>query len=146
MMAGPLATSFRGLWVSGLLPPGNGDPKTDHAIQGTTRTPGWHPEETTSYLPLVSKRYSRTSAGVAPRRGDPKTCVKRKGPENPGVAAPLAAAGCRGNCWCAGRVFRVARRWTMTSRSAYVLYGVWLQARAVCMYRELRVRCWHLGF
>ena len=43
-------------------------------------------------------------------------CVKGKGPENPGVAAPLAAAGCRGNCWCAGRVFSVVRRWTTTSR------------------------------
>ena len=43
-------------------------------------------------------------------------CVKEKGPENPDVAAPLAAAGCRGNCWCAGRVFSVVRRWTTTSR------------------------------
>ena len=42
--------------------------------------------------------------------------VKWKGPEDPGVAAPLAAAGCRGNCWCAGRVFSVVRRWTTTSR------------------------------
>ena len=42
--------------------------------------------------------------------------MKGKGPENPGVAAPLAAAGCRGNCWCAGRVFSVVRRWTTTSR------------------------------
>ena len=25
-------------------------------------------------------------------------CTKGKGPKDPGVAAPLAAAGCRGNC------------------------------------------------
>ena len=43
-------------------------------------------------------------------------CVKGKKPKNPGVAAPLAAAGCRGNRWCAGRVFSVVRRWTTTSR------------------------------
>ena len=30
-VAGPLTTSFRGLWVSGLLPP---DPKTDRLTQG----------------------------------------------------------------------------------------------------------------
>ena len=30
-------------------------------------------------------------------------CAKGKGPENPGVAAPLAAAGCRGNCRRDGR-------------------------------------------
>ena len=39
--AGPLTTSLRGLWVSGLLPPGNGgtssrggDPRTDQVTQG----------------------------------------------------------------------------------------------------------------
>ena len=48
-VAGPLATSLRGLWVSGLLPPYSGgpsqggDPKTDQ--EGTTRTSDWHPEE-----------------------------------------------------------------------------------------------------
>ena len=32
-----------------------------------------------------TKRYSRTSVGVAPRGGDPKTPVREgKGPENPG--------------------------------------------------------------
>ena len=33
-------------------------------------------------------------------RGDPRTPAhKGRGPKDPGVAAPLAAAGCRGNCW-----------------------------------------------
>ena len=36
----------------------------------------------------------------AQKGGDPRTpALKRKGPKDPGVAAPLAAAGCRGNCW-----------------------------------------------
>ena len=36
VLAGPLTTSLRGLWVSVLLPPGNGsgDPKTDQVTQG----------------------------------------------------------------------------------------------------------------
>ena len=34
------------------------------------------------------RRYSRTSVGIAP---------KGRGPKDPGVAAPLASAGCRGN-------------------------------------------------
>ena len=48
--AGLLTTSLRGLWVSGLpatvqwrTERKGGDPKTDQ--EGTTRTPGWHPEE-----------------------------------------------------------------------------------------------------
>ena len=31
------------------------DPKTDQMTKGTTRTPGWHPEETASHLPLYSR-------------------------------------------------------------------------------------------
>ena len=27
-----------------------GDPRTDHSRKGTTRTPGWHPEEAASQL------------------------------------------------------------------------------------------------
>ena len=78
------------------------------------------------------KRYSRTSVGIAPREGAQRPrCVREKLPKDPGVAAPLAAAGCRGNCWYAGKIFSVASRWTTPSRlpstSAYVLHGVWLQ-------------------
>ena len=59
-VAGPLTTSLRGLWASGLLPPGNGgtpegggDPKTDLLTSGT--------------------------AGLAPQRGsDPTATAKRK--------------------------------------------------------------------
>ena len=49
--AGPLTTSLRGLWVSGYCPvqwwtvQKGGDPGTDHAKKGTTRTPGWQPKE-----------------------------------------------------------------------------------------------------
>ena len=31
------------------------DPKTDQITKGTTRTLGWHPEETASQLPLYSR-------------------------------------------------------------------------------------------
>ena len=57
MLAGPLTTSFWGLWVSGLLPPDNGglykkggDPGIGHLTKGTTRTPGWHPEQKAAQL------------------------------------------------------------------------------------------------
>ena len=70
---------------------------------GTTRTPGWHPEETASQLPLVNeKRYPQFSVGgMSPQRGGGSRpqCVKGRGPKDPGVAGPLAAAGCCGNCW-----------------------------------------------
>ena len=57
--AGPLTTSLRGLWVSGLLPPGNGgtcsrggDPRTDQVTQGAdSQLPGWQPKENASKLP-----------------------------------------------------------------------------------------------
>ena len=52
-VAGPRATSLRGLWVTGTLSPGNGglyrrggDPKTDHVTKGAdSELPGWQPEE-----------------------------------------------------------------------------------------------------
>ena len=50
-----------------------GNPKTGHPTKETTRTAGWHPEEKEAQLPLVSKRYSRTSVCIALRRGPPRT-------------------------------------------------------------------------
>ena len=55
-----------------------GDPGTDQVTKGTTGTPGWHPEETASQLPLVSERFSRTSVGIALREGAPKTPVREE--------------------------------------------------------------------
>ena len=63
-----------------------GDPKTDE--EGTTRTPGWHPEETEA---LTARRDTLKPAWSA------STHCEGKGPENPGVVAPLPDAGCRGN-------------------------------------------------
>ena len=64
-----------------------GDPRAGHPTKGTTRTPGWHPEEKEAQLPLVSeKRYSQISVGCvsAQRRGGPRTPVRqREGPEDP---------------------------------------------------------------
>ena len=59
VLAGPLTTSLRGLWVSGLLQPGNGgtnerggDPKADQVTQGAdSQLPGWHPKEKATLLP-----------------------------------------------------------------------------------------------
>ena len=79
----PLTTSLRGLWVSGNAGTG----------QWLLRTKGRRPKN----------RPSDT------RGGDPKTDLRKeelskqlgregRGPKDPGVEAPLAAAGCRGNC------------------------------------------------
>ena len=49
------------------------------------------------------ERYSQTGVGSAPREGPQRPqCVKGRAPKDPGVAAPLAAAGCRGNCCVRG--------------------------------------------
>ena len=66
-----------------------GDPKTDQ--EGTTRTPGLHPEETEA---LTARRDTLKPAWSA------STHCEGKGPENPGVVAPLPDAGCRGNRRC----------------------------------------------
>ena len=79
----PLTTSLRGLWVSGNAGTG----------QWLLRTKGRRPKN----------RPSDT------RGGDPKTDLRKeelskqlgregREPKDPGVEAPLAAAGCRGNC------------------------------------------------
>ena len=48
-----------------------GDPKTDQ--EGTTRTPGWHPEENATQVP-ETKRYSRISVHQRSAKGrDPRT-------------------------------------------------------------------------
>ena len=57
-VTGPLAASFRGLWVSGIPSPGNGGQdrsaaksRTDHATKGAdSELTGWHPEETGSLV------------------------------------------------------------------------------------------------
>ena len=136
--AGPLTTSLRGLWGQWLPAP----VQWWNELKG--RRPKNRPSEERGRLgpragiPKRKRpnchegRYSRTSVGSAPReRPQRPQCVEEKGPEDPGVAAPLACAGCRGNCWYAGKIFSVASRWTTPSRlpstSAYVLHGVWLQ-------------------
>ena len=101
--AGPLTTSLRGLWVS--VPPAagqwrterkGGDPITDQ--EGTTRTPGWHPEETEAQLPQKEVLSNQRGLQRTIRGGGAKTPLcEGKGPENPGVVAPFPFAGCRGN-------------------------------------------------
>ena len=98
VMAGPLTTSLRGLWVSGFLPPGNGGPSIRAATQeptmrfrGRLGPQAGNPKR--SRLNCHTKRYSRTSVGVAPRGGDPKTPVR----EGEGTREPWrrGATGCR---------------------------------------------------
>ena len=72
-----------------------GDPKTDHV--GTTRTPGWHPEETEALTARRGTLKPAWTAAYEKGRGPKTPLCKGKGPENPGVVAPFAVAGCRGN-------------------------------------------------
>ena len=77
--AGPLTTSLRGLWVSGLLPPGNGgtnegsgDPKTDRATQGAaTQKPTERQKGAATQKPTCKRRNSLSNLGA--RGGDPRT-------------------------------------------------------------------------
>ena len=105
-MAGPLTTSLRGLWVSGLLPPGNGGLCKRAATLKPTKC---HRGLTHNSRAGNPKRL-RPNCHSCPRgtlepawvshQGEGAQrpqCAKGKGPENPGVAAPLAASGCRGN-------------------------------------------------
>ena len=108
---GSVASCLRQWWTEHT----GGDPRTDHAIKVTAR-----------------KEVLSNQREFCTKGGAPKTSVREgEGPEDPGVGAPLAGAGCRGKCQYAGRVFSVASRWTTPSRlpstSAYVLHGVWLQ-------------------
>ena len=101
-VAGPLTTSLRGLWVSGLLPPDKGGPnKRAATLEPTKRGRGPDPG-------LASRRESDLTAAkrgtlepawvLRKREGAQRPqCAKGKGPEDPGVAAPLAGAGCRGS-------------------------------------------------
>ena len=101
--AGPLTTSLRGLWVSGYLSramadrargrrpenrPGGGRLGPRAGIQKRTR-----PKLPTNVLLSNQRGLQHTK-----RDGGPKIQLcQGKGPENPGVVAPLAVAGCRGN-------------------------------------------------
>ena len=95
----PLTTSLRGLWVSGSAGTGQwwnvrrgGDPKADQVTQGAdSELPGWQPKETASFS-ATDKRNSRNSVGGI-------SAPNGRRAKNPGVAAPLASASCRGNCW-----------------------------------------------
>ena len=107
-MAGPLTTSLWALWVSGLLPPGNGGPcKRAATLEPTMRFRGRLGPRAGIPKRLRPNCHSCPRGTLEPawvlHQGEGTQrpqCVKEKGPENPGVAAPLAAAGCRGNCWC----------------------------------------------
>ena len=65
--AGPLTTSLRGLWVSGLLPPGNGGTNEGAATQKPTER---HKGAATQ-KPTSERRNSRSNLGA--RGGDPRT-------------------------------------------------------------------------
>ena len=98
-----------------------GDPRTDQVKKGTTRTPGWQPEETGPTATSDEKVLSNQRGYCTKGRGPNDPTVRREGgPKDPGVAAPLNSAGCRGNCW---RVVD-SRRGKTDLRVFYVLvYG-----------------------
>ena len=78
-----------------------GDPRTDHATQrglthnSRTGNPKRLRSNCHSSLLVLSK-----TAWVAQNREGAQgpQCAKGRGPKDPGVAAPLPAAVCRGNC------------------------------------------------
>ena len=84
VMAGPLTTSLRVLWVSGLLPPDNGGPYERAATpeqtkrrKGTTRTLGWHPKEKGDLT--ATKRGTLEPARVLHQGRGPKDPSARRG-------------------------------------------------------------------
>ena len=81
--AGPLTTSLRGLWVSGLLPRGNGGTNEGAATQKPTER---HKGAATQ-KPTSERRNSRSNLGA--RGGDPRTLASWR---------HLFSASCRGNC------------------------------------------------
>ena len=82
--ADPLTTSLRGLWVSGLLPPGNGGTNEGAATQKpTVRHKGAATQKPTS-----ERRNSRSNLGA--RERDPRTLASWR---------HLFSASCRGNCF-----------------------------------------------
>ena len=100
------------------------DPQTDQMTKETTRIPGWHPEEKEAQLP--QKKGTLLPAWVLHQGEGPQQpqCVKGNGPKDPGVAAPLAAAGCCGNCYfdTGGRSHASARS---SSSSHFQSSGPW---------------------
>ena len=78
-----------------------GDPETDQLTQGAdSKLLGWQPKEKAAQLPQERRTLKTAWVASVHKKGEaPKTPVyDGKGPKNPGVAAPLDAACCRGNC------------------------------------------------
>ena len=79
---------------AGYLPSGKWSPVTSGGTKGG---------EPTKQEGDDSGRASRRDCVLTDLETDSATrrpqCAKGNGPKDPGVAAPLAAAGCRGNCW-----------------------------------------------
>ena len=105
--AGPLTTSLRGLWVSGYLPramverakgrrpwnrPSAGGDDSDPVLATRReRDLTANPDQE-----VLSNQRGHCTQG---RGAQGPQCVKGRGPKDPGVAVPLPAAVCRGNCW-----------------------------------------------
>ena len=111
--AGPLTTSPRGLWVSGLPAPCNGGSSRRAATLGPTKQRRGLTHNSRAGIPkrLRPNCQSRPRGTLEPawvlHQGEGTQRPQRakgKGPKDPGVAAPLTSAVCRGNCWYLGRV------------------------------------------
>ena len=86
--------------------PCNGGPCARAATRKPTKRPrgltqysrAGNPKRTTPKLPPDGVLSNQRGLQRTKRGGDPKTPLwKGKGPENPGVVAPFAVTGCRGN-------------------------------------------------
>ena len=126
------------------------DTRTDQAMKETTRTPGRHPREKEVQLPLATKRYSRASLGIAPRRGAPKTPV-REGEETQTPSRRGANGCCRLSLQlliCGQDIQRGESVGNAFSLADHLdLCAAWRLAPSTCkssVYRELRIRCWRL--
>ena len=101
--AGPLTTSLRGLWVSGYLLRAMADREQgrppENRPSGDDSDPrAGIPKRLRPKLPTNVLLSNQRELQHKKRSGGPKTPLcKGKGPENPGVVAPFAVAGCRGN-------------------------------------------------
>ena len=130
---GPQTASLRGLWVSGLLPPGNGgtheggDPETDVVTQeADSELPGCQSKEKAAQLP--QKRGTLETAWVASvhkKGGVPETPLR----EREGTQGPWR----RGATGCSMMSRQLLQRngWTVARIGPFVIFVSLLEKRSV---------------
>ena len=95
--AGPLTASLRGLWVGGLLPPGNGGTNEGAATLKPTKCRRELTHNSRAGNAKRSRPNCHSKEVLSNQRGSHHCTKCSYRAKYPGVAAPLASAGCRGN-------------------------------------------------